>query len=77
MAAAGAVICPRSFIQSVVSRSKKMHIIQEEAREDDEEDEEGSKTASSDDDSNEGSDEDDVEHLLAPLIRSTDRNTIL
>lgn len=55
-------------MQPVVFRSKKMHIIPEEASEDDDE-EEGSKTGSSDDDSNEFSDE-DIEHLLAPQEQS-------
>lgn len=61
-----------SYMQSVVFRSKKMHIIPEEASEDDDDEDEkdGSKTGSSDNDSDEFSDEDDVEHLLAPQEQS-------
>ncbi|XP_031718332.1 ABC transporter F family member 4 [Anarrhichthys ocellatus] len=55
-------------IISPQDKSKKMHIIPEEASE--EEEEEESKTGSSDDDSNEISDEDDVENLLAPQKQS-------
>ncbi|XP_045887437.1 ABC transporter F family member 4-like [Micropterus dolomieu] len=58
-------------IISPQDKSKMMHIIPEAASEDEEDDEEeGSKTGSSDGDSNEISDEDDVEHLLAPQQQS-------